>query len=1297
MLGKKRFYAQPIASFFLCLLGFSLTLSSYGQTLEQLEAIVSRYPSLQQFLSDPKGVIEYREALKAYMGETDGFDSVYEKFIEQIKSVNAAVPEFADKAWRMHSQWKEQSFVINAEQGGTGLQAKRDPLFAQVRKFEESLKQRASATQTAELGSLAERIKAKYGLLTSEEFQNLNRAQKAEYQQRLGGKKDLPKLADDPDAKTLASFLISEVVQHDEDLRDLLYSGDPDLVKTGLDKLARPSAFKEWFDVRGLEIPNEVVSYLSFSDTQLSALTQAYEAGIKKMKDFRHIKDPTIDPVLLARLNELQGQGIAPIDAHGHLSSELKSKLEQWQRDSRETRRRKQAFADEANRSNALFEFTLYEDPARGTLRLKSDSIGKGLHFKPSPRPFHAFFAGRKTNECVGGRDCENLSPKRWARAVLEGTRNFFTETGDGKMEGMVAITPLTKEGKVPEQYEVIDLMSRAVKNDVVVRNQDGKRVKFSVFDLLVDRVPPSPGSKGLVISDGTSVSQNIAGGEVVNFSPAYLENVVVGTPDQFSASDPIARKIAQAFPEIFMGYGMGGMVYDGMKGDGTKVVRLIPTAERRKWTKEELEDRITEEILRDEKIGDRHPIWKRAQENGIRLNSATFYEERLKKSPRHWELSTFRGVKSKSQRERESAQRSIVSALLDNPNHDSALRLLKRLVDPEVASSRTNKLVQDVVFEVLRSRPNSPPVLDLAVDFVEIEKEGVVDGAKEELEKVARFWKGLQSGMADYVFDHHAGSKAAAGLAKIAREDLGYRPSEAGLRGIEKNLALPDFAGAVEFLDLVSTKLESPEYREHRAVFATPAILAEIRSWMGSPEEHSRLLALEAFQSMLESDDAFLAKNIGVHLDSLSLNFNHVVEIQESKDESDDNEMIARRFEELLGRQLETIEKLRVNRPDIEAFFSAERSNALFDLLGQAFDETGLVDILRSSLRTSLMRNPLAPESESLVSKMIGDGQDYVTVDVGAEVILRALELEPLGSRYISKPIIQSLARVSSNDEHLNENIAAEALAVIVGRNPSHPELKETLNEMFLRSLDKRWKYTERGAENLLELYLKVKEAYPHLDHKVPWDVVVRILDLADADPEGIDPKHGLLLTRLLRQVSGEPPAEAVALFKGFLHQEDSGAAVGAEGLRLALRHKPGSAVTSNNVAEWISLLNGKANAPSQAARKVLKAALESEPDQVLMNPKNATAISLDSELRQTALDSLFQHSKRPSLVNLTRAGAPKFVRDAIEARADIPADIASMENRRLARREYALRSQDVESCKRFFTILAIATRKRP
>ena len=625
---------------FFCLLGFSL---SFSQTLEDLETITAHYETLNDFLKDPVAIERYRASLKIYLKEESAFDPVFDKFIEQIKDVSEKIPEFDKAAWKINPYWKSETYSIKGEFSGTGLELKRDASLSVIDQLrfqaarrsgvflgisddqrDGEIKKFVSEFENFEMEQ--ERMRELSGFLRPDEFESLSRVAKAEYKRRIGSnKKALAELKVSEEnirqrLKSLGADIVHDLL-NDERVSDKLFSGDADIMFAELEKFKNFKSFENLGIAEKFNIPKRMLNFLSFESQMLIDFLDAYRVGIRSMKEFQKIADPRMSPGLVEKIQELHAQGVEMSQVRSRLDLAHREELEKWIQQSQSVRQIKQEFRDHFEKSNRYFFYELHDDAARATLRLKNQG-GAELFFKPAPRAFHAFFAGRKKGECVGGASCASLTPRRWAVHALQSARTLFIESGDGRMEGYVGLTPIRHE-KTGEVFSVVDIMSHALKGDIILKDKNGVVGKKSFFDEFIEeeykRFPDRP----LVISDGSSVSMNVGAAQVVQEAPAYVENVVVGKPVDFSPVDSLSEKIVALYDE---GMYQGGMIYDGMKKDGKKVVRLVPSLEQKKKSKAELEESLILRCLKHELISDSDPVWKIARNSGVRLKSLSDY-----------------------------------------------------------------------------------------------------------------------------------------------------------------------------------------------------------------------------------------------------------------------------------------------------------------------------------------------------------------------------------------------------------------------------------------------------------------------------------------------------------------------------------------------------------------------------------------------------------------------------------------------------------------------------------------------
>lgn len=85
------------AFFFVLFFTFS---SSYGQSLEELERIAAKAPTLEAFLKDSALINAYYDAAQKYYGGTDEFPrSRFDAILDQLRSFTQKLPDFKERAW----------------------------------------------------------------------------------------------------------------------------------------------------------------------------------------------------------------------------------------------------------------------------------------------------------------------------------------------------------------------------------------------------------------------------------------------------------------------------------------------------------------------------------------------------------------------------------------------------------------------------------------------------------------------------------------------------------------------------------------------------------------------------------------------------------------------------------------------------------------------------------------------------------------------------------------------------------------------------------------------------------------------------------------------------------------------------------------------------------------------------------------------------------------------------------------------------------------------------------------------
>ena len=327
-----------------------------SEGLDGLERITARFATLGKFLGEKEAVKEYGEQLKIYMGEGRSFDEVYKTFIEQLAATSNTVPGFAEKAWKPNPRWMNEIFVAKGEFEGSGLVAKRDALLAAVERVTEEAKVGSSSTvaleesaQAVRTSQLANELKSEYGILTKEEISRLSNTAKKKYNAQLNGapkdgKVSLPPLTQNQKLKELSNFVAYKLLTTNEAILDRLKSGDADSVAQELERLRKPSNYEDAIQEMKLGVPSELIAYLKFEPEMSNAVLKAFRDGLESQKQFQHIADVRLNPLVIERLQTLHAQGIPPGSVRQHLSPDELKSLDDWNLKAQAIKREKTAF-----------------------------------------------------------------------------------------------------------------------------------------------------------------------------------------------------------------------------------------------------------------------------------------------------------------------------------------------------------------------------------------------------------------------------------------------------------------------------------------------------------------------------------------------------------------------------------------------------------------------------------------------------------------------------------------------------------------------------------------------------------------------------------------------------------------------------------------------------------------------------------------------------------------------------------------------------------------------------------------
>lgn len=197
---------------------------------------------------------------------------------------------------------------------------------------------------------------------------------------------------------------------------------------------------------------------------------------------------------------------------------------------------------------------------------------GMELQFRPLPRKFHGIFKGLLAKECVGGNDCKNITPERWATIALDGVE-FHQVEKNGKAIGFVQVVPVQKGDQI---FGSVDFVSPIFRNTITAA--DGK--KGTVFQFWLDEVSKHSANpwSGLVVGKSNAIN-NAGVLETVRSSLEYQLGEDAGK--YFVSSDPLADSIVKASPRIpdFSKY-TGKMVFDAVVPDAGNLTILRPNVD---------------------------------------------------------------------------------------------------------------------------------------------------------------------------------------------------------------------------------------------------------------------------------------------------------------------------------------------------------------------------------------------------------------------------------------------------------------------------------------------------------------------------------------------------------------------------------------------------------------------------------------------------------------------------------------------------------------------------------------------
>lgn len=607
-------------------------LASSRATLLDLENHVQKYTGLSALLSDPEGLQKYRDLLKSYMGYGDDFDPIFDATIEQMRLLSREVPGFSERLWTPSLQERIEIEGSRSQRSGVEVNNRladqvlikvrasyrdrvkhllplpKEERFSELKRLEEEL--------LKDLKNLNERYPA---LVTKRELtggeQRQLKKDKALSSQRKEYFQTKRELLESSEFLTYLRYELSGA----EIWLDIYRQKFAESSVEALTRLSRlDGSVSDWLTTQlERELSPEIGEALQAHSGQwLQEVRRQLEVVLQAKKKINALVTPREPPELVAEIAQIQQQnpGIQPQQAFEKLSERGHELAQEFSNNRSKIYDQKKSILREAE-AGSFFQLPVVDEQDKLNLELRRQTSET---FVLAPmRGIHSAFGGLLVKECVGGACVENLTPRRWALAALEGSRVFAAER-DGKFDGILRLVPTTLS---TQSYENVDMMIRSISDTIEIQSEvTGESAKYSLFDAILDHLQPHHSSSGFLAGDGHAISQNTGLAKVYQNSPSVLQAELIESKDRIGVRDQeMETAINLHFPNSPHGYNPGGMVYEGMPGDGKKLYVLRARSQRPRLTQEDLEVMIIKEVL----LG-RSPLesaaWALAVENDIKL-----------------------------------------------------------------------------------------------------------------------------------------------------------------------------------------------------------------------------------------------------------------------------------------------------------------------------------------------------------------------------------------------------------------------------------------------------------------------------------------------------------------------------------------------------------------------------------------------------------------------------------------------------------------------------------------------------
>jgi hypothetical protein len=595
-------------------LGFLLSTAAYSAdqannkaSLSDLEAFVSNYPNVQKLLGDSDGLNKYRELLKSYMGyKGDEFDPVFKKTIEQMHSLVKEVPNFADQIWKNQASGEAVINIQASSVARSGIETKLTVLeerLAEQRKIYEKEAQDilklTADEQTKKAQELADTARAQLAKIEArypDDIKNASRSkltsagkdsELAQARQKLAQeRKDF--FQNNPQLRALVSFIKYKLMTKESWLDRYRSPFAEDSLQALEDMRKLENIDAELGDLKVDELIKQNINYLPRDELYKKQLEE-FEAAKDIKKQINKTQDPKIDPKII-----------------------YQQKKQAWQS------------------LQGAYQLEVVDLPEQGKFILR-DQNSKDIALRPV-RALHAAFTGHHTRECVGGAGCKSLTPRRWALSALNGVRTYMAEKG-GTFDGALRLIRVESPVGSGKYYDDVDAMLKSIDASSEIQSQvTGQIAKYPMFDSILDHLKPSEGSLGFIAGDGSAISQNTGLAAVYKKSPSVIAAPKIKKETIRPEDHQVEKAINKIFNDKDFGYNPGGMVFEAMANDGENIYLLKPRKDRKKYTKEQLEEMLFDEVIdeikhRNRKIDiSKNPAWSLAVENDIKLNEYSYY-----------------------------------------------------------------------------------------------------------------------------------------------------------------------------------------------------------------------------------------------------------------------------------------------------------------------------------------------------------------------------------------------------------------------------------------------------------------------------------------------------------------------------------------------------------------------------------------------------------------------------------------------------------------------------------------------